>query len=105
MAVREIAGKQVEVDEDNHLKDAASWNREIAAALAAEEGVGALTERHWKVIDFMRADTQANGTPPTIRRLTKNSGVETKELYQLFPNGPAKKAARIAGLPKPRGCI
>ena len=102
---RAVAGTQVEFDADNHMANATIWNRQIADALAAEEGIVPLNERHWKVIDFMRADYQATGAAPTIRRLTKESGVETKELYQLFPKGPAKKAARIAGLPKPKGCI
>lgn len=105
MTTRELCGTQLEFDSDNHLKDPTAWNKEIAVALAKEEGIEALSDRHWVVIDFMRADYQAKSESPTIRRLTKESGVQTKELYALFPKGPAKKAARIAGLPKPKGCI
>ncbi|HVA95845.1 MAG TPA: TusE/DsrC/DsvC family sulfur relay protein, partial [Candidatus Dormibacteraeota bacterium] len=60
---------------------------------------------HWVVINFMRGVFKQKGAPPSIRRITKESGVDTKALYALFPNGPAKKAAKIAGLPKPQSCI
>ena len=59
----------------------------------------------WKVLDFMRKEYFEKGTGPTVRVLGKNSGVPVKELYLLFPKGPAKMAARIAGIPKPKGCI
>ena len=73
--------------------------------LARAEGIADLTDRHWQVIRFMRRQFEENGTGPTVRVLGKTSGVSIKELYQLFPKGPAKVAARIAGIPKPRGCI
>ena len=72
--------------------------------MAAEEGI-TLTDRHWEVIRFVRRYYEEKGEPPTLRRITKLSGVSTKELYQLFPGGPAKKVARLAGLGKPKGCI
>ncbi|HOX85202.1 MAG TPA: TusE/DsrC/DsvC family sulfur relay protein [bacterium] len=105
MQTKEIAGKQVQVDEDGFLVNPNDWTREIAQALAAEQGIDVLTEAHWRVIEFMRADFAEKGAVPTIRRLSKVGGIETKELYELFPNGPAKKAARIAGLGKPQGCV
>ncbi len=105
MASREICGKTVEFDEDQHLKDPNSWTEDIAKELAKEEGIEGLTDQHWTVINFMRKDYQENGATPTVRRITKNSGIQTKELYALFPKGPAKKASKIAGLPKPKGCI
>jgi len=101
----EILGKQLELDEDGHLKNPDDWNEEIAKEIAKHEGIEELTERHWMVINFMRKEYQEKGDAPSIRKLTKQSGVSTKELYQLFPKGPAKKAAKIAGLPKPKGCI
>ena len=104
MATLTIIGKPIEFDKDNHMKDASAWTEEIAAELAREECI-ALTDRHWAVIRYMRQDFQDTGAAPNIRRITKHGGVDTKELYQLFPKGPAKKAARIAGLPKPKGCI
>jgi TusE/DsrC/DsvC family sulfur relay protein len=101
----ELLGKQVAMDEDGNLKNMSDWDKEIAAELAKQEGIDELTDRHWVVIDFMRNEYETKGDAPSIRKLTKESGVDTKELYKLFPKGPAKKAARIAGLPKPKGCI
>lgn len=105
MSSKEYAGKMLELDADGNLADLNAWNEEIAKAIAAEEEINELTDRHWVVINYMRKEYQEKGDAPSIRKLTKESGVDTKELYALFPKGPAKKAARIAGLPKPKGCI
>ena len=83
----------------------AEWTRELGAQIAAENGIPELTDRHWQVIDFMRDQYFATGNAPSIRSLGKESGVPVKELYALFPKGPAKLAALIGGIPKPRGCI
>ena len=100
-----LAGVQIEFDTDGHMKNLDQWNEEIAKELAKAEGIDNLTEDHWKVINFMRKEFKEKGDAPSIRKLTKESGVDTKTLYALFPKGPAKKAAKIAGLPKPKGCI
>ena|SRR3974390_1426924 len=100
-----LAGKTLAVDADGNLANRNDWNEEIGREIAAIEGILELTAQHWAVIKFMRAVFEKEGDSPSIRRLTKESGVDTKTLYQLFPKGPAKKAARIAGLPKPKGCI
>lgn len=92
-------------DADGHLANRSDWNEQVALELAKEEGIESLTERHWLVINFMRKEFEEKGDAPSIRKLTKESGVDTKELYALFPKGPAKKSAKIAGLPKPKGCI
>ena len=105
MATLEILGKQLEVDSDGNLSDLNDWNKNIAIEIAKIEGIPELTERHWMVIDFMRNEYIEKGDGPTVRRLTRESGVPIKELYALFPKGPAKKAARIAGIPKPKGCV
>jgi TusE/DsrC/DsvC family sulfur relay protein len=81
------------------------WREEFAPLIARENGIDALTDRHWLVIDFMRNAYLTKGAAPSIRTLGKASGVPIRELYQLFPKGPAKLAAKIAGIPKPRGCI
>ena len=94
----------VKFDADGYLVDASAWTPEIAEAIATREGI-ALTERHWIVINFDRKEFAATGEAPTLRRITKTSGVDTKEIYQLFPGGPGKVAAKIAGLKKPTGCI
>jgi len=105
MNTNETSPLTIELDEDGYLVDYTLWNEEIAAELAREEGIDPLTEEHMKVIYFMRAEFEAKGTAPSIRKLNKSNVVSTKDLYRLFPGGPAKKAARIAGLKKPQGCI
>jgi tRNA 2-thiouridine synthesizing protein E len=105
MSGTELAGATIELDDEGYMVDHTQWNEAIAAALAREEGISGLTDRHFMVIHFMRKEFEEKGNGPTIRRLTKQSGVPTKELYSLFPGGPAKKAARIAGIKKPQGCI
>jgi len=105
IATIEILGKSMGVDADGNLVNMGDWNEEIAREIARIEGIENLTEKHWAVINYMRRIFAETGDAPSIRKLTKESGVDTKELYALFPKGPAKKAARIAGLPKPKGCI
>lgn len=105
MTIREIAGKTVEFDEQGFMSNADQWDKAVAEALAAEIGITPLTDRHWQVINFCRTDYQIQGDAPTMRRITKIGGVPTKELYKLFPKGPAKKVAYVAGLKKPSGCI
>ena len=105
MSQREIAGITVDFDDEMYMTNPKQWNTEIAAVLAREEGIDELTERHFAVINFMRKAFEETGSGPSIRKLTKQSGVPTKELYSLFPGGPAKKAAIIAGISKPQGCI
>ncbi|MFN1834309.1 TusE/DsrC/DsvC family sulfur relay protein [Balneola sp. MJW-20] len=95
----------LEFDKDGHLANLDDWTPEIAQELAYQEDVGELNDRHWVVINYIRNEFIEKGDAPSIRKLTKESGVSTKELYQLFPKGPAKKAAKVAGLPKPKGCI
>lgn len=100
-----LGGKTLGLDGDGNLADRNQWTEDVAKEIAAIEGISELTQQHWAVINFMRSVFDKEGDSPSIRRLTKESGVDTKTLYQLFPKGPAKKAARIAGLPKPKGCI
>jgi tRNA 2-thiouridine synthesizing protein E len=100
-----LAAVDVELNQEGFLVHPEQWTEDMAPDLARREGIDELTDRHWQVIRFMRAEYQAKGTGPTVRVLGKTSGVSIKELYQLFPKGPAKIAAKIAGIPKPRGCI
>ena len=98
-------GQTVSVNDEGFFTDPAQWTEEMAPQIAKAEGIDQLTGRHWQVIRFMRHEYEAKGTGPSVRALGKTSGVPVKELYQLFPKGPAKLAAKIAGIPKPRGCI
>ena len=100
-----IADAPVDVDAEGFLTDPAEWTDELAREIAAENGIPELTDRHWQVVRFMRDRYLATGNAPSIRALGKESGVSVKELYQLFPKGPAKLAAKIGGIPKPKGCI
>jgi tRNA 2-thiouridine synthesizing protein E len=105
MATKTIAGKTVQVNDEGFLTNPTEWTKEIAVEIAKDEGIDPLTEAHWKVIDFSRQSAASNGASPTLRTITNGSGVSTKELFTLFPKGPAKKVARIAGLGKPEGCV
>jgi TusE/DsrC/DsvC family sulfur relay protein len=95
----------VDRDAEGFLVDPEQWSKEVASAIAAENRIPELTPRHWLVVEFMRKRFLATGSAPSIRSLGKESGVPIKELYELFPKGPAKLAAKIGGIPKPRGCI
>lgn len=95
----------VDVDAEGFLTRPEQWTEELAEEIAGANGIAHLTERHWQVVRFMRETFLETGSAPTIRTLGKASGVPVKELYELFPKGPAKLAAKIGGIPKPRGCI
>jgi TusE/DsrC/DsvC family sulfur relay protein len=105
MATKIITGKPVEVNEEGYLTDPSQWSREIAAEIAKEEGIPVLTDDHWKVLTYLQKETRETGTLPSIRKLRSTGVMPTKELYGLFPEGPLKKAAKIAGLAKPASCV
>ena len=105
MSTTTLAATAVELNEEGFFVHPEQWTEAMAPELARREGIDELTDAHWTVIRFMRKEYFDKGTGPTVRVLGKTSGVSVKELYQLFPKGPAKVAARIAGIPKPRGCI
>jgi tRNA 2-thiouridine synthesizing protein E len=105
MLTKVYAGTEVTVSEEGFFADPRQWREDMAAQIARENDAGPLTPQHWQVIKFMRHEYEEKGTGPSVRALSKTSGVSVKDLYQLFPKGPAKLAAKIAGIPKPRGCI
>ena len=100
-----LEGAPVDLDAEGFFAKPEQWTEEMADEIARANGIEPLTDRHWLVINFMRAAYLKTGSGATIRTLGKVSGVPVKELYALFPKGPAKLAAKIAGIPKPRGCI
>jgi tRNA 2-thiouridine synthesizing protein E len=104
MPVTTIAGRSVHVDEEGFLTAYDEWDADLAKHLAEQIGID-LTDAHWKVIDFLRADYATQGETATIRRVSTLGRIPTKELFTLFPKKPAKKMAYIAGLPKPHGCV
>jgi len=105
MTMTLIADASVDVDAEGFMTRPEQWNEQIATAIAADNGISELTDRHWLVVRFMRDRYLQTGSAPSIRSLGKESGVPVKELYQLFPKGPAKLAAKLGGIPKPKGCI
>jgi dissimilatory sulfite reductase related protein len=105
MPTATITGVDINLDDEGFFADPSQWSEPMAVEIARQEGIDPLTDEHWQVIRFMRSEYAEKGTGPTVRVLGKTSGVTVKQLYQLFPKGPAKTAAKIAGIPKPRGCI
>jgi TusE/DsrC/DsvC family sulfur relay protein len=104
MLTATYAGRTVQTDDQGFLANPKEWTREMGEAIAREAGI-TLTPAHWKVIDFARSDFAERGEAPGPRRITARTGVTTRELYALFPKGPGKLAARIAGIPKPKTCL
>ncbi len=105
MPTFESHGKVYVVDEDGFLDDPSIWNEEVAKDFMVTEGVAELTEGHWKVINYLRNYYIQYGIAPMIRKLCKETGYKLNEIYQMFPSGPAKGACKLAGLPKPTGCV
>ena len=105
MTTKVYAGTEVVVNDEGFFADPKQWNADMAPEIAQEWGVATLTDQHWQVVKQMRHEYEQTGSGPSVRALSKSSGVSIKDLYQLFPKGPAKVAARIAGIPKPIGCI
>ena len=105
METIELAGKTFEVDEDGFLQNPELWDEEVAKAFGPMEGVDEMSEDHRTVVNFIRDYYLKFGTAPMIRKLCKSTKMDLKKIYDLFPSGPAKGACKIAGLPKPTGCV
>jgi dissimilatory sulfite reductase related protein len=103
--VYEVEGRKYEVDEDGFLEDPKVWNEEVAKDFAKTESINDLTDAHWKVINYIRGYYLQYGIAPMVRKVCKESGYPLGEIYKLFPSGPAKGACKLAGLPKPTGCV
>jgi len=106
MSAIEFNGTQLEVNEEGFLVDPSVWTEELAVFLAkTEENLEELSEDHWAVLRFIRAHFLENQAAPMVRSICKTTGVPLKRIYELFPSGPAKGACKLAGLPKPDGCV
>jgi dissimilatory sulfite reductase related protein len=105
MATTELGGTQIEIDEDGFIQEPAKWNDAIAQDVAKLEQAFPMSEEHWKVVNYLRDYYVKFEIAPPIRMLCKQTGFDLKKIYQLFPSGPAKGACKIAGLPKPTGCV
>jgi tRNA 2-thiouridine synthesizing protein E len=104
MPTTTIDGHAIHVNEEGFLTDPSEWDEELGRSLARQIGIE-LSDRHWQAIRFAREDFAVSSETPTLRRIAVVGGIPTKELFQLFPQKPAKKLAYVAGLPKPRGCV
>ena len=105
MAIFEHGDIKIEVDEDGFMQEPDEWNEEVAKALATTEEVFEMTDEHWKLVNYLRDYYKQFGIAPMIRKLCKETGFPLKRIYELFPSGPAKGACKVAGLPKPTGCV
>lgn len=105
MAIVTLGGKQIEIDEDGFIQDPSAWDEAVARDLAKTEGVEQMGEDHWKLVNYLRDYYLKFGIAPMIRKLCKETGFPLKQIYELFPSGPAKGACKVAGLPKPTGCV
>ncbi len=105
MPMMEIEGRTFEVDEEGFLRNPDLWTDEVAMLFARADGVEELNEDHWQIIRYLRNYYIRNGIAPMIRKLCKDTGFNLKRIYELFPAGPAKGACKVAGLPKPTGCV
>jgi len=106
MPTIEHNGKTFNVDEDGFLtKGMEEWNQDWVDYVKSVEGIGDLTDEHKKVIDTLQEYYKKNGIAPMVRILSKTTGFPLKRIYELFPSGPGKGACKMAGLPKPTGCV
>jgi TusE/DsrC/DsvC family sulfur relay protein len=100
-----LGGQQMEIDEDGFIQEPDKWNREVAEDLAKTEDAYPMNDDHWKIVNYLRNYFLEFGIAPPIRMVTKQTGFDLKTIYKLFPGGPAKGACKVAGLPKPTGCV
>ncbi len=105
MAQLKVGDLALDLDEDGFIQQPEKWDKNVALALAQTEGVNALTDQHWKLVNYLREYYQKFGVAPMIRKVCKDTGMKLNEIYELFPSGPAKGACKVAGLPKPTGCV
>jgi len=105
MPVVEFKDSKWNTDEDGFIDDFKNWNEDWAEYVKSVEGINEITDDHWKIIHYLQDYYKENGIAPMIRLLTKKTGFKLKYIYELFPSGPAKGACKMAGLPKPTGCV
>ncbi len=105
MAQLKVGDLMLDLDEDGFIQQPEKWDKNVALALAETEGVPALSDQHWKLVNYLREYYQKFGVAPMIRKVCKDTGMKLNEIYELFPSGPAKGACKVAGLPKPTGCV
>jgi dissimilatory sulfite reductase related protein len=105
MAKVVLGGKDMEVDEDGFIQDPNAWDEGVAQDLAKTEHVEIMNDEHWRVVKYIREYYIKFQIAPMVRKLWKETQCDLKHMYELFPSGPAKGACKVAGLPKPTGCV
>ncbi|HVN23216.1 MAG TPA: TusE/DsrC/DsvC family sulfur relay protein [Syntrophorhabdales bacterium] len=105
MAKATLGGQEIEIDEDGFIQEPGKWNKEVAEDLAKAENAYPMGEDHWKLVNYLRDYYLKFEIAPPVRMLVKQTGLDLKKIYELFPGGPAKGACKVAGLPKPTGCV
>ena len=101
----EMEGRKFEVDEEGFLVSPSDWDDELAALLARADGIEDMSDKHWLVVRYIREYYLEHDLAPMIRKLCQNTGLRLREIYELFPLGPARGACKVAGLPRPDGCV
>ncbi len=105
MPTVEFEGTSYDVDEDGFIDDFVNWDEGWMYYVKSSEGIEELTDEHKKVVDVLQEYYKKNGIAPMVRILSKVTGYKLKYIYELFPSGPGKGACKMAGLPKPTGCV
>jgi len=105
MSANENEGIKLEFDGDGFLTDPTIWNDEVAIMIAKEDGIEEMNEKHWAIVKIIRANWEEKGMAPMVRTICQETKIRLREIYELFPLGPARGACRVAGLPKPDGCV
>lgn len=102
----DVKDKKIEINAEGFLVRPEEWNKDVAEVLARlEESIDQLTEDHWAVIHYIRNYYLEKDLAPMVRKICQTTGFALKYIYNLFPSGPAKGACKVAGLPKPDGCV
>ena len=105
MAQLTVGNLVFDLDEDGFIQQPEKWDHDVALALAETEGIHELNDKHWQLVNYLRDYFLKFGVAPMIRKVCKDNSMKLTEIYQLFPSGPAKGACKVAGLPKPTGCV
>lgn len=105
MPTIEIENRVFEFDGDGFLTNPGEWNEDVAALIAKYDGIETMSEKHWAIVNIIRQNYEEKGNAPMIRTICQKTGLRLREIYELFPLGPARGACRVAGLPKPDGCV
>jgi tRNA 2-thiouridine synthesizing protein E len=106
MSSIEVNGRIIELNEEGFMINSEEWDKEVAKVLAQEEeGIEDMSEEHWSVVNYIREYFLEKNLAPMVRKICKSTGSPLRRIFELFPSGPAKGACKVAGLPKPDGCV